>query len=208
MDTKKTCLERFNCKTLWRKIMATGWTKPGVGQAPASYSYAKDRFLQDSVGIQRYPKNDSEWRSFIHELGNYIKNENGFWTPTFYGFSADPSSPICIWHRYGQLVEIKFVFTTGTSDQTGFIILNVPEVIRPSRNNTGAAATYALTGGLEDNGTPITTPCSVQIDSTGALAFYTDAHFGSWAGLGQKGFTDGADNPSSILYMLSDPVKR
>ena len=182
--------------------------KPEVEQAPAGYSYSKDSFLQENGDIQRYPRNQQEWSAFISELGKLIKNENGFWVPTFNGFSADPTDPVCIWHRYGQVVEIKFVFTTGTSDGTTFQILNVPEVIRPNRQNIQAGATYALIGGLEDNGTPITTACTVQVSRTGSLAFYSDSHFGGWTASGAKGFTDGANNPSSIVYLLSDPQKR
>jgi len=178
-------------------------TKPGVGQEPASYDFAIDEFLQSNGNVQKMPKNERAWNAFIQELSRWIKNENGFWTPSFSGFSADPSSPICIWHRWGQAVDLKFVFTTGTSDATGFSITNIPEVIRPS------STIYIPMSGLHDNGSALTGAGSVQIDSAGACSFYSDCNFGTWtAGATAKGFTDGANNPSSITYLLRAPNKR
>lgn len=57
----------------------------------------------------------------------------GSFTPTFTGFSADPSTPVVYYVVYGKMVTVILDFGLGTSDDTVFQINNIPAAIQPDR---------------------------------------------------------------------------
>lgn len=178
-----------------------GFFKPGaeVANAPSSFEYVKSSFLQSNANITRMPTTQREWNTFIQELAKWIKNETGIFAPTFNGFSSDPSTPTCAWQRYGQIVQLEFVFTTGTSNLNAFTITNLPAVITPKIN------VYQNISGLVDNGTNLANS-TVEISSQGTLAFYPDGHSGTWTTSGDKGFSS-ATAEKSVIYLLRNPDK-
>lgn len=180
-------------------------TKPGPppNNQPSAYEDLTDNRLLNNGAITRMPTNQREWNRFIQELNKWIKNEVGNFDPTFTGFSADPSSASCWWHRYGQIVHLEFVFGTGTSNSTGFNITNLPSIITP-RDDT----TY-LVGGLEDNGAAVTDG-TVKIKSDSTIEFYNNpAGLAAWTASGDKGFDTGAGGAefNSVIYSLRSPEK-
>ena len=54
----------------------------------------------------------------------------GSFTPTFTGFSADPSSPTVRWTKIGTMVFVLLSFGAGTSNATAFTITNWPSTIQ------------------------------------------------------------------------------
>jgi len=179
-----------------------GFFKPGaeVANAPSTFEYLKSSFLQHNSNTARMPTSQREWNSFIQELSKLIKNETGIFAPTFNGFSSDPATPTCVWQRYGQVVQLEFVFTTGTSDLNAFTISNLPTVITPNIN------VYQTISGLVDNGTNLANS-EVEISSQGTVAFYADGHEGTWTTSGDKGFSS-ATNEKSVIYLLRNPDKQ
>ena len=174
---------------------------PPIPNAPASFEYLKNSFLQSNSNITRIPTTQREWNTFIQELAKWIKNETGIFTPTFNGFSTDPSTPICVYHRYGQIVQLEFVFTTGTSDATLFTITNLPTVIIPKVN------VIQPISGLVDNNVNLVN-AQVEISSGGVVAFYTDGHETGWtAGATVKGFSSSDTSEKSVIYFLRNPDK-
>ena len=174
---------------------------PPIANAPSSFEYLKNSFLQSNANITRMPTTQGEWNTFIQELAKWIKNETGIFTPTFTGFSSDPSTPICVWQRYGQIVQLEFVFTTGTSNATSFIITNLPTVITPKVN------VIQPISGLHDNTADIAN-AQVEISSGGTIAFYSDGHETGWTAAGAKGFSSSDTSEKSVIYLLRNPDKQ
>ena len=174
--------------------------KPGPGppNEPASFEFLTDNRLLHNPNITRMPTTQKEWNTFIQELNKWVKNETGTFDPTFGGFSSDPSSASCWWHRFGQMVQMEFVFTTGTSNATSFTITNLPEIITPRDDTTVSIS------GMQDNGTLITIPQAVAFKADGSIRFDSNAANGTWTNTGNKGFSD---NDMSVIYILRQPGK-
>jgi hypothetical protein len=167
-------------------------TKPGApqggsGGAPSDFSYGKYERTSQNPQISRMPTTQQEWNRFIYELEKIVRNETNGFTPTFTGFSSDPSTPFVWWHRYGQIVFMQFHFTTGTSNSGTFRIDNLPEEITPS-------TTQFITPfyGLINNGAEV-----VGLQDSGFVT------------IGDKGLntTPTMDDSLSITYFLREPNK-
>jgi hypothetical protein len=185
--------------------VADRFIRPSTGQgaafgsnAPGAFAYLKDSRLLDKRNIQTMPTSQREWNTFILELNKWLKNETGNFDPTFTGFSSDPSSASCWYHRFGQLVHLEFIFTTGTSDDTGFTITNLPAIITPRDSQILPMI------GLHDNTADIADRGSVKIGSDNVITFYSDNHAGAWTGSGTKGF---GTSGQSVIYSLRNPEK-
>ncbi len=180
-----------------------GHLNPGgpVDNTPSSFEYLKSSFLQNNANIARMPTTQQGWTTFIQELAKWIKNETGVFLPTFNGFSSDPSTPSCVYHRYGQVVMLEFVFTTGTSDQVFFTITNLPDVITPKIN------VIQPISGLVDNNVELDNS-QVEISSDGTIAFYSDGHEGAWTASSTKGFSSSDTSEKSVIYLLRNPDKQ
>lgn len=182
-------------------------SKPGGGGGsadPTNYEYLADERLLTNGNITRLPTTQRGWSSFVLELNKWIKNETGAFDPTFDGFSSDPGQilsqgPSVWWQRYGQVVQLEFWFSTGTSDGTVFEIENLPENLRPKQD------TLVVVGGLWDNGAAITEPQSINIKSDGVIEFYSDVYGSGWTASSGKGY--GGAAPLSITYLLRNPSK-
>ncbi len=174
---------------------------PPIANAPSDFEYLKNSFLQSNVNITRYPEGQREWNTFIQELAKWIKNETGIFVPTFTGFSSDPSTPTCVYQRYGQIVQLEFVFTTGTSNLNSFIITNLPATITPKVN------VIQPISGLVDSGANLVNS-QVEVSSGGTVAFYKDGHEGGWTGSGDKGFSSSDTSEKSVIYLLRNPDKQ
>ena len=175
--------------------------KPGtaVANTPADFKYIRNSRLLDNPNITRMPKDEQSWNTFILELQKWIRNETGIFAPTFTGFSADPSTPVVEWSRYGQIVVLEFNFTTGTSDTTAFTISNLPSEITPKYEH------YTLVGDMVDSGTALTEPSIVKIGTDNILTFYAGVTVGdTWTGSSTKGFGTAGN---SIIYHLRSPDK-
>ena len=174
---------------------------PPIANTPNSFEYLKNSFLQNNVNITKMPTTQQEWSTFIQELSKWIKNETGVFLPTFNGFSSDPSTPSCVYHRYGQIVQLEFVFTTGTSNQTFFTITNLPATITPKLN------VIQPISGLVDNNVNLAN-AQVEVASDGTIAFYTDGHETGWTNPGTKGFSSSVVSEKSVIYFLRNPDKQ
>ena len=177
--------------------------RPGVPPTnePSTFIYQTDERLVTNSNITRMPTNQRQWNSFVQELNKWIKVENGTFNPTFTGFSSDPGTvggegPSCWWNRFGQIVHIEFVFSTGTSDATDFTITNLPSSITPK-----VSQTFTISGAT-DASVAITTPGAVKIGSDSVITFYSSGHLDTWTNTGSKGFVAGGRN---ILYSLRNP---
>jgi hypothetical protein len=189
-------------------------TKPGSGAgsagAPADFQYENYERLSQNPQMNRMPTTDQEWVMFIHELNKMVRNESDGFIPTFTGFSSDPSNPFVWWHRFGQIVQLEFVFGTGTSNTNTFIITNLPTEITPYTDTT------VLCRGLVDNGSAVGGAGSAEIKANGTIEFYDLDHYnsslggGGWTNSGSKGFNTNVAHPTDIpvvLYMLRKPNK-
>ncbi len=118
---------------------------------------------------------------------SYIENPEGFpdwfnWTPTFTGFSADPSGGIYRWRAYGQTVKC-FIRqpNTGTSNATGFTI---------SAPVTAATITnmqWGVLASVTDNGTFLTTPGAMRILTAGTVFdVFKDSSLAAFTASGTK----------------------
>ena len=185
--------------------MAERFIRPTTGQGTAfgdnasgSFAYLKDSRLLDKRNLQKMPTDEREWHTFMLELNKWVKNETGNFDPVFTGFSADPATPNIWWHRFGQMVFMEFLFTTGTSDTTAFTITNLPIIITPRDSQIRPMI------GLHDNTANIVDRGSVKMGSDNIITFYSDNHEGTWTGSGAKGF---GTSGHSIIYCLRNPEK-
>lgn len=155
---------------------------------PENKVIARSSFWADNPGVQRYPKNTREWHNFITEVNKWIAHEEGSFTPTFNGFSSDPSG-LCNWVRFGPTVHMRLAWGggSGTSDDTVLEITNLPEDLRPD-----TAQIYWIFGG-RDNGSVSTEPVSVLFQNSGVVSFGLGADNpsgGGWTASGNKGINN------------------
>ena len=185
--------------------MANRFVRPSSGQgssfganAPSAFAYLRDSRLLDKRNLAAMPENQRGWTAFMLELNKWIKNETGNFDPVFTGFSADPGTPSCSWHRFGQMVFMEFIFTTGTSDAVDFTITNLPEIITPRDSQI-----YPMNG-LHDNTANIVDRGAIKIGSDNIITFYSDNHAGAWTASGTKGF---GTSGQCVIYSLRSPEK-
>lgn len=153
------------------------------------------RLLRNS-NITRFPKTQHDWNSFILEFNKHIPNYEGSFTPTFTGFSTDPTTPIVNWVRFGPMINVRFSFLTGTSDTTTLEINNLPEELRPD------TAQIVWFFGAHDNGSDTAVPISVQISNSADLKFglgVGNETGGGWTSSSAKGIQN---TNLSISYSL------
>lgn len=176
------------------------------GNAPAGYTYIKNRRLTNTPITSKMPTSQKEWNGFIQELQKWLKNETGTFDISstddakFTGFSADPATSSIWYHRFGQMVHLEFNIGVGTSNATGFSITGIPESIRPRDD-----CVYPIYG-LYDNGAVIADRGSVKVGADGTLTFYTDHSDGAWTNSGNKGFETGK-GVKGLIYSLRSPEK-
>jgi len=174
---------------------------------PTDFTEVRAERLHRSPQITRMPQDQREWDKFIQELNKLIRNEVSGFEPVLTGFSADPTSPYCWYHRYGQFVYMEFAFTTGTSNSANFIITNLPTSITPNVQQR-----CLVNGIMEDNnsggGGDLSLGSSALVGSDGTIKFYPAANAdGSWTASNAKGFSMPSGQYASILYTLRNPDK-
>jgi hypothetical protein len=126
-------------------------------------------------------------------------SESGSFTPTFGGFSSDPSSPTVNWIKRRGMAIVDFDFTTGVSNATSFTITNWPSDLLVTGNQFDAPL-----GRVLDNNTKQTQWGTARIPTAGStLTLYPDAATGNWTASSNKGFDTGG---SRILYPLYNPA--
>ena len=166
--------------------------------SPGANITAKNTFLLDSSQISKLPVDALTWQHFIFELSRWIENEEGSFTPTFNGFSADPASPTINWVRFGPIVNVRLGFTTkGTSDDTVFQVTNWPEKLRPDTEQ------IVWFFGGHDNTADSSEPISAVIGNSATVSFGLGADNpsgGGWTGSGTKGFTNASISFSYNLW--------
>ena len=149
--------------------------------------------LRDNPATQRMPTTQREWSDFIQELDHVINyGKSGSFTPTFSGFSVDPTDPIVYWNKVGPIVTMSFTNTLpGTSNSVVFTITNLPEQLRPS------SWQHCIMAGLVDNGTESWGVADVLDSAT--ITFNYEETSASWTNSGSKGFASGGTLPT-IMY--------
>ncbi len=179
--------------------------KPGPppSNQPSTFEFLTDNRLLHNPGITRMPTTQGEWNTFVQELNKWIKNETGNFDPVFTGFSSDPGTvggegPSVWWYRYGQIVNLEFIFSTGTSDATDFTITNLPEFLTP------AVSTTVPLSGFLDGSVSLDVPQTVKIGSDGIISFYPDGFQTNWTASGSKGSVGGGQ---AAIYFLRQPGK-
>ena len=125
-------------------------------------------------------------------VGNYTTE--GSFAPNLTGFSADPTTPLILWRKQGQIVHVKWGFTTGTSNSADFDITNWPTALQP------ANAQIVAVSSLTDNGSEITGVGTALISASATLAFgLGNSLGGGFTTSAAKGF---ANANASISYSL------
>ncbi len=113
----------------------------------------------------------------------------GSFTPTFTGFSADPSTPNINYVKRGNIITLDIEFGTGTSNSSQFTISNLPSDAQPFSS--------------------LDVPCVALVDAgvdiwgfvgiTGAtMTFYAQGDSSGWTPSGNKGFKSGT--ATQIIY--------
>lgn len=118
--------------------------------------------------------------------------QTGSFTPVFQGFSSDPSGSDTTYTIHGKLVSVRINHGTGTSDDTGFSMTNIPTAIRPS------TSIMCPLNNLTDNG--VQGWGNVFVDSAGSFNFYFEGTASTWTASGTKGF--GSSGLSVFTYPL------
>jgi hypothetical protein len=121
----------------------------------------------------------------------------GSFTPTFSGFSADPSAPTLYWSIQGNIVTITCDWTTGTSDQIFYKITNIPTNLRTAIGNSQSV----VLAGIVDNG--VTSWGNVIIAANNAeWDFGFEAPNANFAASGTKGMTASSGAQITFQYTL------
>lgn len=131
-----------------------------------------------------------EITAILYRTGGFVlmpqgtANPAGTITPTWAGFSVDPTGTVS-YRRSGNIVTIIFSVTSGTSNATSFSMSGIPAALRPGLDQSG------VIGGMYDNGVNLTTPSLWILDHiTGTVAFSKDCTgtLTNWTNSGTKGF--------------------
>lgn len=122
---------------------------------------------------------------------SYQANPQGYptffnYTPTYTGFSVDPTSVASRFRITGRELYLYIAQTTnGTSNATGFT-MSAPVVAATVTNAVWAGWTQA-----QDNGSFIATPAVVQLSSgSSTISVYKDASGAAWTASGGKRVLD------------------
>lgn len=156
--------------------------------------------LQTTSGAGRF----TSFFGFVQSLGPV---SNAFWsmdadasgfTPTFAGFSSNPSGIQIVWNRNGSTVTLNMYGTvpaTGTSNNNTFTLSGLPTQIQPVRPQY----VQVPTGGLVDNGNATTVQFYNARISGGTVTFYNQGSATGWTPVGNKGFAQNF----SITYEIA-----
>ena len=154
--------------------------------------------LLQNPSIQRMPKSQRDWNSFVQNLELRLAGDTGTFDPTFgAGFSADPSGALVHWKKVGTLVLMAFYNASqGTSDAGSFSITGIPANLTPV--SFGVAFSVPIIG-LVDNG--VESWGSARISSAGTITFgYESTNDASWTGTGSKGWSSTGATIPTIVY--------
>lgn len=121
----------------------------------------------------------------------------GSFTPTFSGFSADPSTPTLYWSIQGNIVTITCDWITGTSDQVWYRITDIPAALRPAIGNSQSV----VLAGIIDNG--VTSWGNVIIAANNPQwDFGFEAPNANFTASGTKGMTAASGAQITFQYTL------
>lgn len=113
--------------------------------------------------------------------------EFGTFTPTYTGFSVDPTGD-AKWQKRGNMISVLLPVTTGTSDTTGFVIGNLPAAVTPP---TSASSSKVPVHGLIDDNAEVR--AGVVVSSSSLLTFENAGNPSGWtAAASTKGFDAGS----------------
>lgn len=152
------------------------------------------------------------WTLYPLSLLNQVYSLSGSFTPTWTGFSSNPTGSISYTvHRTGlmnralgtgvakhSLVTLWFTGTTSTSNGTGMSITNLPADICP--DPVAGDTIYTSVLGVVDSGTTQSSPAYISITSGGVMTFNKTAASGAWTNTGNKGFVN---SKICIQYAIS-----
>ncbi len=170
---------------------------------PTDFSELNAEKITRNPQITRMPKTQTEWNRFVYGLGQLIRNETSGFEPVLTGFSTDPTSSFCWYHRYGQIVYMEFAFGLGTSNAASFKITNLPASITPS-----AQQRCLVNGIMQDNSSDLSLGSSALVAATGTITFFPLANTnGSWTTSNNKGFNMPSGQFANIMYFLRNPDK-
>jgi hypothetical protein len=157
--------------------------------APINLNNAQDFAMVSGETLTLHMFNDQVWEEIARSGLN-----SGNWTPTYTGFSADPTGT-ANWSINGSTVHIRLGFTTGTSDATTMTVSNLPSNLTPS------LAQIVPIVGLHDNTADSAAVGSVLVSGT-TLTFGLNGDNVSGGGFTASG-TKGLQNASiSFSYSL------
>lgn len=173
------------------------------GGEPTSFVTARAGKITSNPQIARKPETQEQWNRFVYELNKLVRNEVSGFEPVLTGFSTDPTSPFCWYHRYGQIVYLEFVFGLGTSNSTTFTLTNLPTALTPN-----VPQRCLVNGIMQDNSVDKLLGSSALIGANGTIIFYPAANTnGTWTATNNKGFNMPSGQYASIMYMLRNPDK-
>lgn len=113
--------------------------------------------------------------------GHGVYTIAGSFTPTYTGFSIDPSGDINYTLR-GNVVRMILPAGPGTSNATTFTISNLPAALRPQAGTGGHhPVTTLLDNGNQSWG-------SVSITTSATMTFYNQGNASGFTASGNKGF--------------------
>ena len=125
-------------------------------------------------------------REILNAIRPYVQGwtfQDGIWTPTFTGFSADPAGVIALYALWGNRCRVDVVMpNAGTSNATDFTV---------SAPFPAAVVSGMSWGGVwwtaQDNGAFLTAPGRVYISSGGSVfALLKDTVNAAWTASGAK----------------------
>mgnify|MGYP003402589669 CR=1 FL=1 len=108
---------------------------------------------------------------------------SGTWSPTYTGFSADPTTLICRYSRIGQFCTVYYrAFPHGTSNTTGFTIT------APFTAATVANALWGVSGlSIYNSGTLAYTGNAYIVSAGTTITIERDSAGTAWTNSGTKG---------------------
>jgi len=155
--------------------------------------------LLQNPSLQRMPTTQRQWIDFIKELDTHLAGETDAFTPTWTGFSSDPSGGVVYWKKVGTLVVMSFsISAVGTSNATTFSITGIPTAVTPISGGTAVQIVVPIVG-VVDNGTESWGTAAVNSSSIINFGF-KDTDFTSWTNSGNKGFNTSASTKATIMY--------
>lgn len=142
--------------------------------------------IEEGNDISGHGTADINWSAGINLKGEFVINSLIL---TLTGFAAGLNVPIFVVKK-GNVMEINFTGTAGTSNATTMTLGTLPVYLRPTR-------TQNFQFPVTDNGTNGTG--ILQIAPTGVMTFFKDINGGAFTNTGTKGLT----GPYNITCLLS-----